>query len=272
MRRSQKGQPFTLFSFQDIMTSVCGIVVLITLLLALELTRRSLDEEEISFESNARRVQEIRKETEERRQAIKALEETQILSVQTTDPTGLSAAELQERMDRVESRLESARNERARLQKELDEAKKVVDSNEDVQKKIDELREERKRNEETIKAAQAKAKEPLDANVVLFSYYESAREKPWFVDISGSKIIAIPTIEGEETQEFPDPYEFLQWARRRSRTREYFVLVSRPSGAAANDVLSYQLEDIGFKIGLDLIGEDRALEFMAVQEPKGAKR
>ena len=45
MRRSQKGQPFTLFSFQDIMTSVCGIVVLITLLLALELTRRSLDEE-----------------------------------------------------------------------------------------------------------------------------------------------------------------------------------------------------------------------------------
>ena len=268
MRRSQKGQPFTLFSFQDIMTSVCGIVVLITLLLALELTRRSLDEEEISFESNARRVQEIRKETEERRQAIKALEETQILSVQTADPTGLSAAELQERMDRVESRLESARNERA-SQKELDEAKKVVDSNEDVQKKIDELREERKRNEETIKAAQAKAKEPLDANVVLFSYYESAREKPWFVDISSSKIIAIPTIEGEETQEFPDPYEFLQWARRRSRTREYFVLVSRPSGAAATTSSPINLK-ISDKIGLDLLAGTSARN-MAVQSRR-AKR
>src|SRR5687768_7345021 len=40
MRRSQRTSPFSLFSFQDIITCVSGIIILITLMLVLELVQR----------------------------------------------------------------------------------------------------------------------------------------------------------------------------------------------------------------------------------------
>ncbi|MBP5620646.1 MAG: hypothetical protein J6X44_01395 [Thermoguttaceae bacterium] len=271
MSRKKSSAPFSLFAFQDAITSVCGVVVLITLLLAVQLTTRAIDEEE-NVESNARRVQEIREESEARRQAIKTLEETQILSDVDADLAGLSASDLEARKERVESRLESAKQESERMRREIDDAKKLEGPDSEVSKKIDELREKNRQTQDELKAIDAKSNEPIDENVVLFSYSESAKEKPWFVDISGAKIVAHPTAEGETTQEFAAPDEFLKWAKRRSRNREYFVLIVRPGGAAFNDVVSMELEDVGFKIGIDLVGENRKLEFMAVPEKKGAIR
>jgi len=40
MGRKKGGSPFSLFSFQDIITCVSGIIILITLILAVELTQR----------------------------------------------------------------------------------------------------------------------------------------------------------------------------------------------------------------------------------------
>ncbi len=271
MSRKSKGSPFSLFAFQDAITSVCGVIVLTTLLLAVELTRRSVDEDAPDVESNAARVREIRSETLARLQAIKTLEETQIIPSADVGSSGLSKAELEERASRVESRLESAKKEGERLKQELEEAKKLEEPDSDLSKKIDELREKNRLARDEIKAIEAESNEPVDENVVLFSYSEAAKEKPWFVDISGAKIVARPTLEGEETQEFESPDEFLKWARRRSKAKEYFVLIVRPSGAASNDVVSMVLEDAGFKIGIDLVGENRRLEFMAVRD-KGAKR
>ena len=158
------------------------------------------------------------------------------------------------------------------MRREIDDAKKLAGPDSEVSKKIDELREKNRQTQDELKAIDAKSNEPIDENVVLFSYSESAKEKPWFVDISGAKIVAHPTAEGETTQEFAAPDEFLKWAKRRSRNREYFVLIVRPGGAAFNDVVSMELEDVGFKIGIDLVGENRKLEFMAVPEKKGAIR
>ena len=60
MSRSQKGAPFTLFAFQDAMTSVCGVVVLITLLLALQLTRAAV--QDVHEIENAKKAQELNAE------------------------------------------------------------------------------------------------------------------------------------------------------------------------------------------------------------------
>ena len=60
MSRKQKGAPFTLFAFQDAMTSVCGVVVLITLLLALQLTRAAV--EDVREIENAKKAQELNAE------------------------------------------------------------------------------------------------------------------------------------------------------------------------------------------------------------------
>ena len=66
MRRRRSGSPFSLFSFQDAITSVCGVIVLITLLMALDLTRRATEETAPSavarerVEETERRIEELR--------------------------------------------------------------------------------------------------------------------------------------------------------------------------------------------------------------------
>ncbi len=42
MRKKKSQAPFSLFAFQDAIASVCGLVVLITLILAVELTQKIL--------------------------------------------------------------------------------------------------------------------------------------------------------------------------------------------------------------------------------------
>ena len=60
MSRKRKGAPFSLFAFQDAITSVCGVVVLITLMLALELTRRVADDTPEQNDPVAAQVKELR--------------------------------------------------------------------------------------------------------------------------------------------------------------------------------------------------------------------
>ena len=63
MSRKKGGAPFSLFAFQDAITSVCGVVVLVTLMLALALTQRVVTESESSTVAKSK-VDEVRAQVE----------------------------------------------------------------------------------------------------------------------------------------------------------------------------------------------------------------
>ena len=269
-RSRKKGAPFSLFAFQDAITSVCGVVVLITLLLAVQLTSRTI-ESELETEpddSLAERAAELREEIAEAREALDAVPTPRISFDASKPYAGLSAVDLRAKVSELDARLESARAELERAKSELPREESGAPSEEESTKELAALREELKRAEEEASAAKKSAREPLDENVVLFSFPEEASETPWFVDISGTRIVATPAKKGEEIKRFEKTDEFLTWAKTRPNKREYFVLIVRPSGAGAYDEISAGLDAAGRKTGVDLVAETRELRFVpsAVRE------
>ena len=97
MSRKQKGAPFTLFAFQDAMTSVCGVVVLITLLLALQLTRAAV--EDVREIENAKKAQELNAEIGKLRERLAIAEAPDDLSKFAAEAASLSRSEIEARLN-----------------------------------------------------------------------------------------------------------------------------------------------------------------------------
>ena len=70
MRRRDQTAPMSLFSFQDIITSVTGIIITVTLVLALELVQSLAERQSTETPAVARQV---RTALEEARQQVEAL-------------------------------------------------------------------------------------------------------------------------------------------------------------------------------------------------------
>ena len=110
MSRSQKGAPFTLFAFQDAMTSVCGVVVLITLLLALQLTRAAV--QDVHEIENAKKAQELNAEIGKLRERLAIAEAPDDLSKFAAEAASLSRSEIEARLNSARERLKDAERER----------------------------------------------------------------------------------------------------------------------------------------------------------------
>lgn len=273
MSRKRKGAPFSLFAFQDAITSVCGVVVLITLMLALELTRRVADDTPEQNDPVASQVKELRAKIAAEREAIEAVESAAPDAGDAVDPqtAGFSLAEVQTNFANVQKRLAAAKAEGARLHNEREAARATERANEDEEKRLAELREELKKVREEAQSATDAPSAPENPNLVYYEFPDGVRETPWYVDISGGNIVAVPSAPDETRREFASPEEFVAWAKTRSRVNEYFVLIARPSGAAKFDAISLELEDLHFKLGIDLVAEKRELQFIPPRK-KGARR
>ena len=153
-RSRKKGAPFSLFAFQDAITSVCGVVVLITLLLAVQLTSRTI-ESELETEpddSLAERAAELREEIAEAREALDAVPTPRISFDASKPYAGLSAVDLRAKVSELDARLESARAELERAKSELPREESGAPSEEESTKELAALREELKRAEEEASA------------------------------------------------------------------------------------------------------------------------
>ncbi len=98
---------------------------------------------------------------------------------------------------------------------------------------------------------------------VLYNFPNDGALQPWFVDISGARVIALSR---KSRKEFRDASDFIRWARTRPTNVEYFVLIARPSGAAVYSEINGELTAAGYQIGVDFIGETRELEFTREEE------
>ena len=184
---------------------------------------------------------------------------------------GFSLAEVQTNFENVQKRLEAAKAEEERLRNERESARATERANADEEKRLAELREELKKVREEAQSATDAPSAPDNPNLVYYEFPDGVREKPWYVDISGGNIVAVPSDPDETRREFASPEEFVAWAKTRSRVNEYFVLIARPSGAAKFDAISLELEDLHFKLGIDLVAEKRELQFIPPRK-KGARR
>lgn len=235
----RKGQDaFSLFAFQDIITSVTGIILLIALILALELVQR----EEITdtpgqspvanapTPATAATAQQVREQIREGEEILAGL-------------ASVSVSELEDERERLKKELERLRAEGA-----LPEPDPVVSAN---QEQLDTILEEIEELEEELESKKS-------AKKVVYNKDTSVNKEGWVFDV-GPDQVWVSRI-GQQVDSPPRGFRQLsqavEWAKQRDKDKEYFVLAVRPQAIKAFEALRDTLQGLGFDLGFDLIGSD----------------
>ncbi len=262
-RRGRQSVAFSLFSFQDIITSVTAIVILLTLVLAVEfLSREPSSAARGSVESAATLRDAIEKAEEEIRRLQSRLdggaEVVQAFAEASPERLRRDCAVTQDQIDGLRGDLEDLRiQEQAAREQE----KRVLAQEFD-------RKNDRRRLAQLTTAARGKRKqlEKLKAENRLIYNPASATDKlAWLVDVSAEQFVVAPLGEAVKPTAFGNRsvaarvLAFSTWARQRSAEREYFVLLVRPSGIESFAVLRSALEKMGFDIGYDVIGAEQTV-------------
>jgi len=266
-RRGRSSQAFSLFAFQDIITSVTGIMILVTLILAVELIQRVQ-------QSPSGRTQQIVADMQQTVEMVDQLESriaelqdqleqgaSRIGEVAGFDPRGVEAdvsnmeqinSEMSAEMDQLAAELANVLQDREDIEQQAeqhaDDPQRIREMLEEIQRKKQEL--ERLRSE----------------NIVIFNPTEGDAKTPWLVEITADKVIAAKAGENAAPTQWADVEQFAAWAHGRDNTAEYFVLLVKPGGVETFSKARAYLKQLRFDVGYDLLTADQT----AIDPEKGA--
>lgn len=270
-KRKKTLTPFSLFAFQDIITSVCGIIVLVTLLLTLELSTRVVsadlkvfsredsDELKAALENAEARL----KDAEEKLQSERAVlgNVPWELRKVTVEELEQEITDRQNELEKLKRGNESLAQKHSEMREELNKKQK---RDEETKKRIGSLRNQIAQLETELNSKRQEAEQNGESTTIIYSSRDSMR-KPYLVDISGSEIKAtLISTEGNDSRVFQGTgysRDFITWAKEKDPSKYYYVFVIRPSGMEVSSMIRHVLTDNGpFRLGIDLIAEDQIIE------------
>ncbi|MDZ4819490.1 MAG: hypothetical protein SGJ20_11005 [Planctomycetota bacterium] len=291
-RRGRSSSPISLFSFQDIITSVTAVIILITLLLVVELVHRQLSAAETTVADIQDELSDAVDQAEQQKAALAArLEQgAAVLQDSTTAP-----AEVQDAVE-LQRQLEALRAEQDRLRQQLESAKKHEETamaskfdRREEQAELDRLQNEIAATEQAIQKQQQanvqheqqvrdlKAQQGESANNNRRRIYNPAAgtsKQAWLVDVHTDRLEVAPL--GKSATPVSLAFSsasrsgpaLRNWAKDLSSRSNYFILVLRPNGTEAFDSLRTSIEAAGYEVGFDLVGQDEVI----LDPTKGAAR
>ena len=266
--------PVSLFSFQDIITSITGIMFLVVLLLALVILDSSIlnsaDRETTSPEPQMDLV-ELKKKISALQQLLKdARKEIQTISMQMENAISLPSEKLDEKLaleQEKNSKLKQHLREMERIRRALRE------KNSDLKKESLRLAEELRKQDDQISRKKTelpkgqqeleKLKKQLERQKKLISYSVDSDfpKKLLIVECTLDGIRVKNTATGE-IRSFVDKNDltyassitrFLAWMKTRNRQTEYFSLVITPGAFGYVNTLDQELVSAGFSRGREIL-------------------
>ena len=282
-RRSRsKDVAISLFSFQDIITSVSAIMILLVLILTLELLERVATKGMAAEDRRVARklkhsVTEMGQQLEQlQRQAASANDTASAaagFSAKETDERRLEATRqasaLQEDLRHLDVQMRSAQAARRAAESHLVKTQAsdpavVVDRTKAMEQHVSKMKAANNRERERQQEAQKQDKDSsAPAKTLVFNAPPGTTLKPLLVEISNEGLVAVAT-DGSEPKRFGwgllgPSTEFEQWLKARNKTSEYIVIILRPSGVDRYDAVHSQIVSEGLDIGTELIGEEMSL-------------
>ncbi len=251
-RRRPTSSPFSLFSFQDIITATTGILILLALILALSVV--------VQGNQSVEPKQEL-VDTTELEQEIEQLENEISLLVVAADKVSKQAAAVSNLTpDELKNKFEALKASIAVLQSNID-VKEALDKSNDS--RLAELRGDSQYQQEAKKLAQLKqnvslTKQKIEKlkkdNRVVYNFRQSSAP-PWLVEISGAEIKAAKAGVKQPARVFATAKELVEFSETLTG-RPYFVLLVKPSGVSKYALARPYLETGGAEIGVELLSED----------------
>jgi len=257
-RRGRESSAFSLFAFQDIITSVMGIMVLITLILALELLQRTENspsqktQEAVSMIRSTvseasklnKRIADLNDELAKRRTRISKFAD---FDVNRIDEKSVEMNLFNERLDSEIFAMVDVIKETTRREQE---AKKLLSKQENDPEKTRALQEEIKKKMETVKELRRSKR-------IIFNPTEGDTKTPWLVEITAQGFKVAKSAVSAKTQSFSNVTDFENWANQRDRNSVYFVLLIKPDGILNYFAARRELIKSRFDIGYDLLMQDQ---------------
>ena len=258
-RKRGGGNPISLFSFQDVMMSVMGILILVTLLMALQLTdsvaavsavaAADLDEADDPVDPEEKSQLQARADrlAREIEQIMQKLEKEAHLSIDQREV----ARGLQEVIAEKHRRIRE-------LQQRVRAARQSAESGEEDDKTLDRrlilLRQEANRLRGELADAQLNPK-------LTYIVQRGEGKSPLIVELRGDRIgVGVPQDQGAATWFRADDQvlrirQFMAWMKTRDAGSEYFVVILKPSGMETYQVVLDAIRKAGFDAGTDYVEE-----------------
>lgn len=257
MRRRRHDSRFSLFAFQDIITSVTGIMILITLVLAIELIERT---ESSPKQMTSQTIEQLEAQLAENQAEIKRLEAIQAAAGASN--SRLAAIDEETLRRRLATRREQnsvlaekiARAERAR------EKAQRRKSELDAQNLKSRVTEERRQQELKRKIAETRTsiKKLVSGKLIVFNPAKGISKNMWVAQISARQILVAPLGRSSRPASYSDAAGFQAWMSMRDATADYVLLVVKPDGITLFTTIREQLRSRGFAVGYDLIAADQS--------------
>lgn len=249
-KRKQSGAAFSLFAFQDIITSVTGIMLLITMMLALELIKKK---EESPPEQTQKTTESV--------QSAVAANQNEILQLRAT----LSATDEQLRYD--EETLRRKLSELSSVNEIVEQQLKELEQREqDTEKRKQEMEsalsqtvspQQVQQMQERLKELQEQLLSMKNSNRVIFNRPVGDAKSPWLIEVSGNEIRIAEVGVAAPPKVFPHPDDARDWISSQNKGSVYFVVMVKPSGLDKFSLVKQDLESLEFEIGYDLLAEDQ---------------
>jgi len=271
-RRGRTTPPITLFSFQDIVTSVVGTIILVTLMLILELLHRRLSP---GVEGAAASAAALRHAVQDAEHEIQNLEVhlgrkgewVQELAQSSPEQLSRDRVVVQRQMEGLATELNLLIRQHKRIR--------------DEEAKLQALELERESDRRRLARLQATARtlhDQLDRirreDYLVYNPPAGTGKRAWLVDVSAERFAISPLGHAGENLAFEERIvgrriaAFSNWARKRNPEEEYFVLLIRPTAVTSFDVLRTNLERMGFEIGFDVVGAKQTVKAFVTQNAR----
>jgi hypothetical protein len=264
-RRKASGPSVSFFAFQDIITSVVGIFVLITLIMMVELVQRKGStpaSTKLLEDSHSSVIADLMLQVEKLESRSKKLDSisTKIGSVQVFNKDEI-AKELRASIQSLNEQIERTDQRKREIQRIIDSQIKLQASlqSETVQRSRD--REELAKLLKELERLDSKIGE-LDSDAPLIFKSKSldgrtvvvvdvARDETVLLDLDADRRT---TIRGKDSER-----EFKNWIAKHSKGNFHYFLLIRPNGASNFDTLRSSLDESGASYGYDLLDQDRTI-------------
>jgi len=257
MRRRSSQSAFSLFAFQDIITSVMGIMVLITLILALELMERTVESPPVQ---TAVMIEDIRRINEEMAQEIVKLQsQLDNSSEEIFQLPSLSAELLSDELEKLAQDNEQKRKGLSQVRIEMVSRSEKLNnfrvqensrrSGEQVEldkllAKIDELKEVLRQTEATDR---------------VFFRSGLVGKRTYLVEVSSSGFVAAEIGVQSRPTSFSSPTDFQKWIESLSTKLDAIYLVAKPGGTENLLKAQESIKSRGMEYGYSIVSKTQTL-------------
>ena len=271
MNRRRSSQAFSLFAFQDIITSVTAIVLLFTLLLVLALVSRKSLEASAVTSSTAAELASLAEEMGQQELAgLGSLESAETVDQALTIAESLKQA-IEQSISEVEKELLRVQSQQkkvlAQLMEERDELRRELDRRRDVnaarrqtvasQRRSAALGIEISRLGREVDALEKQAEVPQGPPVVRFRDSTGTLNGSWLVILGQGRITATQ-VTSNETVSWGSGSAvagFSRWIQGKKGEVRHCVVLVRPSGLRWFGEVAELIQENGIAIGKEVIGE-----------------